>query len=170
MFSWVKKSSAQVRLIEIKVRPVLILAALLILASALWLGKGWAEESGLGAETLAYPVKLFQDGRAKHFEFKSEQGPIIRYFILKSEDGVIRAAFDACDVCWPAGQGYAQKGRFMICRNCGRRFASDKINVLVGGCNPAPLQYEIKGEEVLIKTADLLAGAKYFDFSREGKP
>jgi uncharacterized membrane protein len=86
----------------------------------------------------AYPVSDFIDGLAKHFHY--QHGNItIRYFILRSHDGVIWAAFDACDVCWPAGKGYYQDGDHMVCRNCGRRFASIMVNEVQGGCNPAPL-------------------------------
>lgn len=113
----------------------------------------------------AYPVTLFSDGIARHFEHTS--GPnTIRYFILKSSDGIIRAAFDACDVCWPAGKGYVQDGDVMICRNCGRRFDSIRINEVKGGCNPAPLNRQIADGKVVVKIDDILAGEGYFDFSR----
>ncbi|MEJ2476339.1 MAG: DUF2318 domain-containing protein, partial [Desulfobacterales bacterium] len=89
----------------------------------------------------------------------------IRYFILKSSDGVIRAAFDACDVCWPAGKGYYQDGDVMVCRNCGRRFASVLVNEVQGGCNPAPLKRSLQGERVVIRAQDILEGKQYFDFT-----
>jgi len=117
---------------------------------------------------ITYPVKLFEDGQAKFFQYKTANNLTIRYFLIKSTDGLMRAAFDACDVCWPEGKGYYQKGDFMVCRNCGRRFASILINEAQGGCNPAPLKREIKGGKVIIKIKDILAGAQYFNF-REGK-
>jgi len=113
-----------------------------------------------------YPVKAFQDGKARFYEYKAGNGITIKYFILKSSDGIIRAAFDACDVCWPQGKGYFQKGDYMVCRNCGRRFASVRVNEVQGGCNPAPLQRQIRGDKLVIKTKDLLEGIQYFDFSR----
>lgn len=117
---------------------------------------------------IIFPTALFADGKAKHFQYKIEaksgKNLTIRYFILKSSDGVIRAAFDACDVCWREGKGYFQKRDFMVCRNCGRRFASVRINEVQGGCNPAPLMREIRGDKVVIKVKDLLTGARYFDF------
>jgi uncharacterized membrane protein len=86
----------------------------------------------------------------------AESNTTISYFILKSTDGVIRAAFDACDVCWPEGKGYVQDGdRSMICRNCGRRFESVKVNEVQGGCNPAPLKRAIEGDQVVIRVDDL---------------
>lgn len=113
---------------------------------------------------IAYPVGLFSDGKARHFEYETPEGIVVKYFVLKSSDGVIRAAFDACDVCWPAGKGYYQDGDVMVCRNCSRRFASVRVNEVKGGCNPAPLQRRVENGQLVIETADLLTGRRYFDF------
>jgi uncharacterized membrane protein len=124
-----------------------------------------ASQSG-GVETatqVSYPVSLFADGKARHFEYR-DGNKTVRYFILKSSDGVIRAAFDACDVCWPAGKGYYQDGDVMVCRNCGRRFASVLVNEVKGGCNPAPLQRSVEGNHLVIAVDDILEGYRYFDF------
>ena len=113
---------------------------------------------------MAYSAALFNDGIARHYEYQHND-ITIRYFILKSSDGVIRAAFDACDVCWPAGKGYYQDGDTMVCRNCGRRFASVLVNEVKGGCNPAPLTRGIVDDKLVIQTSDIIEGAQYFDFS-----
>jgi uncharacterized membrane protein len=113
---------------------------------------------------ITYPVSLFEDGKARHYEYKKED-VTIKYFILKSSDGIIRAAFDACDVCWSSGKGYYQSGDVMVCRNCGRRFPSVRVNEVKGGCNPAPLYRNIENNKVVIKTNDILEGKQYFDFS-----
>jgi uncharacterized membrane protein len=112
---------------------------------------------------IRYPVSMFADGKARHFDY-AVNGLTIRYFVLKSADGVIRAAFDACDVCWPAGKGYYQEGDEMVCRNCGRRFASVLINEVKGGCNPAPLHRTIQGDQLIIKAEDIVQGQTYFNF------
>jgi uncharacterized membrane protein len=119
-------------------------------------------------DRVSYPMSKFDDGKAKFFQYKTPQGLTIKYFILKSSDGVVRAAFDACDVCWPSGKGYYQDGDVMVCRNCGRRFASVKVNEVRGGCNPAPLKREVVGDQLVIQAADLMQGAQYFDFSKRG--
>ena len=54
----------------------------------------------------------------------------------------------------------------MVCRNCGRRFASVKVNEVKGGCNPAPLKREVLGENLVIQVKDILEGRQYFDFSK----
>jgi uncharacterized membrane protein len=115
-----------------------------------------------GGKEVAYPANMFDNGKARHFEHKTGDGVTVRYFVMKSSDGVIRAAFDACDVCWREGKGYVQKDDFMVCRNCGRRFMSTKINEVSGGCNPAPLTRKIEGDKVLIGIEHILAGKRYF--------
>ena len=90
------------------------------------------------------PVALFADGKARFYRYDDGAGVTIQYFVLKSSDGVIRAAFDACDSCWPAGKGYRQEGDEMVCNNCRRRFPSVQVNVVKGGCNPAPLRRSVR--------------------------
>lgn len=120
-------------------------------------------------DSVTFPVERFRDGKARHYQYKTNDGITIKYFIIKSSDGVIRAAFDACDVCWPAGKGYYQQGDFMVCRNCGRRFASVLVNEVKGGCNPAPLPRHVVDGRLVIKVKDIVEeGRKYFDFSRRG--
>ena len=122
---------------------------------------GLDESNGI----ITHPEVNFMGGIAKFFQHQHENFTI-KYFVLKSSDGVIRAAFDACDVCWPAGKGYYQDGDHMVCRNCGRRFASIRVNEVKGGCNPAPLNRSVQDGQVVIKIKDLLEGKQYFDFSQ----
>ncbi len=125
-----------------------------------------AAQGGVAADAnlVTFPAAMFADGKARHFEHRNGNHTI-RFFVLKSSDGIIRAAFDACDVCWPAGKGYYQEGDYMVCRNCGRRFASVLVNEVKGGCNPAPLNRAMQGEQVVIQVKDILEGKRYFNFS-----
>ena len=116
------------------------------------------------ANQVAYPVNHFDDGKARHYEYKTAEFTI-KYFIIKSSDKIIRAAFDACDVCWPAGKGYIQQGDVMVCRNCGRKFASVLVNEVKGGCNPTPLTRTVEGDQLIIKVKDILEGKQFFNFS-----
>jgi uncharacterized membrane protein len=125
--------------------------------------------SGVAAagDVVTIPAATFDDGKAHYFEHR-HGNLTIRYFAIKSADGVIRAAFDACDVCWPAGKGYAQDGDYMVCGNCGMRFHSAKVNEVKGGCNPAPLERRVENGKLLIRVSDLNDGKAFFDFSRKG--
>lgn len=116
------------------------------------------------ATDATYPVSQFSDGKAKFFTYKTSEGITIKYFVVKSSDGVIRAAFDACDVCWPEGKGYTQKGDFMVCNNCGKQFKTTRVNEVSGGCNPGPLARKVENNQVVIKAEDIEKGKRYFDF------
>jgi len=107
------------------------------------------------------PLAQVTDGKAHFYTYKSG-GTKVNYFVLESPDGTVRAAFDACDVCYPKRKGYHQSGDFMECNNCGRRFRSDQVNVVGGGCNPSPLERKVVDGRLVIKTTDLEAGAHYF--------
>jgi uncharacterized membrane protein len=161
--------------------PIVIAVAVLIAAiaglSLFWFPSGEKSPATLASAPpatataedgqITYAVSLFDDGKARHFDFADvDSNTAIKYFILKSTDGVIRAAFDACDVCWPEGKGYVQNGTSMVCRNCGRRFESVMVNEVQGGCNPAPLRRAIQGDRVVIRTEDLKKGQTYFNFSK----
>jgi uncharacterized membrane protein len=50
----------------------------------------------------------------------------------------------------------------MVCNNCGQRFPSTKINVLKGGCNPAPLDRRVEGGYLVLRSQDIETGAFYF--------
>ena len=119
------------------------------------------------ATEFVYNASDFADGKAKYYSYKTPQGLNIRYFLLKSSDGVIRAAFDSCDTCWSAGKGYRQEGDFMVCNNCGLRFASVKINEIKGGCNPAPLTRATRGDKIVVNVQDIIEqGSFYFNYNR----
>ena len=152
--------------------PILVAISgvvLMALGAILYMSMGSRNQTAIasapvssGSTVISLPISLFEDGKARHFELPDGK-LTIRYFILKSSDGIIRAAFDACDVCWPAGKGYYQEGDNMVCRNCGRRFASVQVNEVKGGCNPAPLNRNVVDGKVIIQIKDILDGKQYFD-------
>lgn len=113
-------------------------------------------------QDVAFPVSLFDDGQARFYRYTTSIGREIQLFVMKSSDGIIRAAFDACDVCYRERRGYRQSGDVMICNNCGRSFRSVDINVLQGGCNPAPIDRSLAGGQVVLKATDLDRGAAYY--------
>ncbi|NNL43675.1 MAG: DUF2318 domain-containing protein [Desulfobacterales bacterium] len=116
---------------------------------------------------LSIPVSDINDGKAHYYKVKADDGIMTSFFVLKSSDGVIRAAIDACDVCYRSGKGYVQEGDFMVCTNCGRRFASTRINEIKGGCNPAPLNRKILGKNLVIAMKDINANSWYSKFKKQ---
>jgi uncharacterized membrane protein len=142
-------------------------AVVVILVLAwLWRGSGSrrvAEASDVPVDegAIRLPVSTFEDSKA-HWYTHQADGADIEFFVLKSNDGVIRAAFNACDVCFLSKEGYRQEGDEMVCNNCGQRFPSHLINEVRGGCNPSPLARTIEGDELVIHVDDILTGARYF--------
>jgi len=123
------------------------------------LGKYTSVEPENGVVTI--PVADVSDGKAHYYVYEKD-GFEVKFFVLKSSDGVIRAAFDACDVCFREKKGYSQDGEFMVCTNCNQRFHSSKINEVKGGCNPSPLNRVFDDTNVTIKARDIMAGRGYF--------
>jgi len=107
------------------------------------------------------PVAQVSDGKA-HFYTYDANGTTVKYFVLASKDGTVRAALDACEVCYPQKKGYRQAGDAMQCNNCGKTFPSAKINVITGGCNPIPLTRTVSGGNLVIASSSLQAGQQYF--------
>ena len=101
-------------------------------------------------------------GTAKFFDYKLSDNKPIRFFVIKSSDGVYRAALDACDTCYHAKKGYHQEGDDMICNNCGLHFHSAQINEVHGGCNPVGLPRTIEGNQLVIKASELESRGSYF--------
>ncbi len=106
-------------------------------------------------------IKKVSDGRPHYYKITKDEREI-KFFLLMSDDGIVRAAFDACDVCFPEKKGYAQDGDYMICNNCGQAFHETKINVIKGGCNPAPIDRIFDQQFIYISMTSMEQGLSYF--------
>jgi uncharacterized membrane protein len=105
---------------------------------------------------------LFADNQARFFAYTTRAGQAARFFVMKSADGVVRAAMDACVVCYKQRLGYRQQGDQMVCNKCGQAFASNRINVVTGGCNPIPLERRVANGQVTVTAAALEAAAVHY--------
>jgi uncharacterized membrane protein len=137
--------------------------ALLVLAFAVIACGNTGPDRSLKAEEGVFRVPLegLIDGKARHYTV-SAGGKEVTFFVVQSSDGVVRAAFDACDVCFESKKGYTQDGEHMVCVNCGQRFHISRINEHKGGCNPAPLTRAIEGDMLIVTEQDVAMGATYF--------
>lgn len=122
-------------------------------------GKYTAVEAENGVVSI--PLADVSDGEAHYFSYDAD-GRTVKFFVVRSVDAVVRAAFDACDVCYKAKKGYVQEGDYMVCVNCNQRFHSARINEAKGGCNPAPLKRTVQGDNLVIAAEDIKKGAFYF--------
>lgn len=127
-------------------------------ASAVGAGDGKVKAGG---EDVSVPVSELSE-KARFYEYKAASGKTVRFFAMRSSDGVYRAALNACDVCFAGKQGYRQEGEDMVCNKCGMHFPSAKINEVKGGCNPIGLERKIAGDKLHLSAKELEAGASYF--------
>lgn len=146
---------------------VMTLTAIMIIFGAVSVALAWnfsvsAQEVKPANGVFSFPATAFQDGKAKYFQFSPSANQKIRFFVVKSTDGIIRAAFDACDVCWRSKKGYVQQAHDMVCLNCGMKFRTDKVNVVTGGCNPSALKRTAKDGNIIITQEDVMSGLRFF--------
>lgn len=111
--------------------------------------------------TLSIPLSAFNQKRALFYKYPFDKG-MVYFFALKSSDGIIRVALDACDSCYRMKKGYRQDGENMICNNCGQVFSSVNINVITGGCNPIGVNRKIESDYLSISLKELRKGLKFF--------
>ena len=107
-------------------------------------------------------AQQFRDGQVRFYRHMTTGGREVRFFVIQASDGVIHAAFDSCEFCYRQRRGYRQAGDAMVCNSCGRTFATARINVVQGGCNPTSLDRVLEGDEVRLKAASLELGTVYF--------
>jgi uncharacterized membrane protein len=146
---------------------VMCSAALLFLTALVIVGTrdaapAAAVESASATTDVVLPAAGLDDGQARFYRYQTSLGREVRFFLIKSVDGVIRAAFDSCDICFRDRRGYRQAGDVMVCNKCGQTFPSAQINVLRGGCNPVPVERHVEGGQVVVRAASLEQGAAYF--------
>ncbi|MDR0828459.1 MAG: DUF2318 domain-containing protein [Desulfovibrio sp.] len=106
-------------------------------------------------------VSGISPANARNYIYREGQNSI-KFFLVRDSGGVVRAALDACDVCWKEGRGYQPKDGAMVCLNCGQRFPLSRIGIIKGGCNPHPLKFDLKDNTVSIESSELLSGAQFF--------
>ena len=144
----------------------LALVAVAVIAAVVMMNRGGAEvatatTAAAPGGDVTLPLAEVSDGQA-HFYSYDAGGATVKYFVLADKDGTVRAALDACEVCFAQKKGYHQEGDSMVCNNCGKVFPSDQINVITGGCNPIPLDMTTSGGNLTITTDSLTQGVQYF--------
>jgi high-affinity iron transporter len=104
------------------------------------------------------PLAQVSDGDLHRFA-ANENGTIVRFWLYQKPDGKVATVFDACEIC--GGIGFYKGTNGVVCKNCAAPVNSQSVG-MKGGCNPVPLNAEIFSNEVVIKEADVAAGARMF--------
>jgi len=137
---------------------VVALIAVIFFASGFGLF-GSISGSATASSEMKIPLSEISE-KVKWYEYDSN-GVKIRFFAVKANNGSIKTGFDACDVCYKFKKGYRQDGDYLVCNNCGRRFAISGLgteNKNPGGCWPGYLPSSVDEQNLIIKKSDLEGG------------
>lgn len=115
-----------------------------------------------GNDEVRIPLSELNSSQAKFFEATLANKTATRFFVIRTSDGIYRAALDACQVCFGAHKGYYQDGNVLVCKKCGRRFPISSIGYGTTGCHPMGLTATVDGDGIEIKTSQLTSGSQYF--------
>jgi len=105
------------------------------------------------------PVTHMYDGELHRYVVK-ENGVPVRFWLYQKPDGKIATVFDACEICGAVGF-YKSPNGGVICKNCAAPINPQSVGT-PGGCNPVPMKAEVTASEVIIREADVQAGAHFF--------
>lgn len=92
-------------------------------------------------------------------------GVAVKFFAVKDDEGNVKTAFDACDVCFNSKKGYTQQGDYVVCNNCGNKYHISGLgteNKAKGGCWPSYLPSETEDENLIINLSDIAQGKYKF--------
>lgn len=160
--------AAEVAEVKMKVKKTYFWGVLVLIVLGFFIfGRGAITGNVVGtasANELSIPLSEIS-AEAKWYESDIE-GTRVRYFVVKSSDGTIKTAFDACDVCYGSRKGYRQEGNMMICNNCGNKYPITGLgteNKAGGGCWPGYLPSKIVGDNLVIKSSDIAKGKYRFE-------
>lgn len=110
-------------------------------------------------DEVVIPVKDLEDGTLQRLGFLS-QGRMVRFLAMKTDDGKIRTALDACEIC--GSFGYVQEDANLLCLNCAAGINPLTLDV-GGGCNPVPLASEVSEGQVRVAVSILERASSMFD-------
>ncbi len=89
-------------------------------------------------------ASVFTDNTARFYNVSLPSDKTVYFFVVKDKNGILRAAANECQVCYAAKTGFRQEGDEMVCNNCGNRYPVEKIATEKGGCNPVPINPNLK--------------------------
>ena len=100
------------------------------------------------------------DNTATYINYEVD-GVTIQIIAIKGSDGIVRLAFNTCEVCYPSPKAYfIKKEGYFECQNCGSRFPIDNLGTLSGGCNPKPVEEKTEEDEKIILSKEYVESQK----------
>ncbi len=113
---------------------------------------------------ISLTANILDDNLAHYYNTELPSGKTVYFFVVKDKNGIYRAAANACQVCFDSRMGFRQQGDFMVCNTCGNKYPLEKIATEKGGCNPGPINPDLKVKDgkITIKQAELEEIAELF--------
>lgn len=93
-----------------------------------------------------------EDGKLHKYLFKQGDREA-RFFIMVTPEGQLTVDLDACAICKPDGYGQAEGS--VICYYCKTLIPLETVGK-PGGCNPVPVVFSVKGDNVVIDGMTLI--------------
>ena len=94
-------------------------------------------------------------GDLRFFTYRDRAGDQIRFLLARDSTGRIKGAIDACQRCSMYRKGYVSSGGDLVCRYCGNRYKLEAMESGLAYCVPMKLPFQITGQTITIKPADL---------------
>jgi len=122
------------------------------------------QELFLADEKLEISAEELDDNSVHFYHAEISNGKTVYFFVVKDQNGVYRAAANACQVCFGDRKGFYQQGNFMVCRACKNKYPLEKIATEKGGCNPGPINpnLEVKDGKIIIGQSELEQVSEFF--------
>lgn len=117
------------------------------------------EASSSDAQDVWVQLAAIDDGHLHRFAYTAANGTQVRFIAIRKMANSFVAALDACNICGPAG--YYEQGGRVICRLCGVAMNIATIG-FKGGCNPIPVDYQVRDGRLIVPRSALEANAKVF--------
>lgn len=105
------------------------------------------------------PEATLADGHLHRFGVL-HGGRLVRFIVLRTDDGRIRSGFDACEIC--GAFGYREEEGQLVCLNCTAAINPRTIGEM-GGCNPIPLASRVEAGLLRVPLEALVSQAWRFE-------
>lgn len=116
-------------------------------------------------EIVVVPIKELEKNSMHFFHVLLPSGLTVYFILVRDNQGIFRAAANACQLCYPAGDGFRLEGDLAICNVCGNPYPLEKIGTEKGDCNPVPISsnLEVSNGNIQITLQDLYKISPYFE-------
>jgi uncharacterized membrane protein len=116
-------------------------------------------ESGLtsvtGKGSIDIAISGLKPGDVKFFSYRGHTGDEIRFLLARDSSSRIHTAVDACKRCYGYHKGYTSSDGQLVCRFCGNYYKLEAMEAGLASCVPVKLPFQLAGQAVRIKTAEL---------------